>query len=285
MKFLVNIVKELIIKVKNNHIDEFTAQCAYFTILAFIPLVILILTLTKYIGIEQSTLFYIIDSLFPSNILNNSIINIVKEVYSKTLGTVTISAIFILWSAGRGFVALCKGLYSAYEIKEAEKYIHFRIKAMICTILFIILILLSLLVLVFGNSINVLLQERFNIFNNFIDIILKAKIIISIIILSIVFTLIYKFIPKHKYKLRYQIPGSIFSAISCNVISIFYSLYVNIFKGFSVMYGSLTSAVLAMMWVYACMYSILLGATINNTICQKMSKNFIKKPKKSIDNL
>ena len=43
------------------------------------------------------------------------------------------------------------------------------------------------------------------------------------------------------------------------------------------MYGSLTTVVLAMMWVYACMYSILLGATINKMISEKCRKKNMKK--------
>ena len=280
MKF---IIKRLFEKIKNNHIDEYTAQCAYFTILAFIPLLMLILTLTKYIGIGQESLFFIIDGMFTSNLLNNSIIGIVKEVYSKSLGTVTISAIFVLWSAGRGFVALCKGLYAAYEVETPRKFMHFRIRAMICTIIFIILIVLSLLVLVFGRSINLFLQEKFNICSELINVILNNKVILSIILLTVIFVLVYKFIPKHKYRLKYQIPGAIFAAVTCNIVSMFYSIYVDLFTGFSVMYGSLTTAVLAMMWIYACMYSILLGATINKIICEKVSKKEDENNKKTID--
>ena len=47
--------------------------------------------------------------------------------------------------------------------------------------------------------------------------------------------------------------------------------------GFSLMYGSLTTIVLAMMWVYGCMYSILLGATINKMISEKCRKKKMKK--------
>ena len=43
------------------------------------------------------------------DILNDAIISIVKEVQSKSVGTITISAVVTLWSAGRGFFALCKG--------------------------------------------------------------------------------------------------------------------------------------------------------------------------------
>ena len=38
------------------------------------------------------------------------------------------------------------------------------------------------------------------------------------------------------------------------------------------MYGSLTTIVLAMLWIYACMYSILLGAAINKAISKNVEK-------------
>jgi len=271
MKYIMEIVKELFRKIKNNHIDEYTAQCAYFTILAFIPLIMLIMTLTKYVGIEQSTLFFILEKIFSNNTLNNAIFGIIKEVYSKSVGTITISAIFVLWSAGNGFFVLCKGLNAAYEVKQ-NKVIHSRIKALLLTLIFIFFTVISLIVLVFGNMINKILQEKFNIFNNTFIILLKSKTILSIIVLFVIFIMMYKFIPNHKYKLKYQIVGALFASVACNLLSIFYSLYVNIFNGFSVMYGSLTTIVLAMMWVYACMYSILLGAIINKIISEKLSK-------------
>ena len=279
-----SIIKEIFEKIKNNHIGEYTAQCAYFTMLALLPLLLLILTMTKYVGIKQETLFYVFNTLMPSNILNDNILGIVKEVYSKSLGTVTISAIVVLWSAGKGFFALCKGLNAAYEIENINNIKH-RIRSLILTIIFIALTVLTLVLLVFGNSINNILQEKFNIFSNVINILINCKSVIIITALAIVFTLMYKFIPKHKYKIKHQILGAIFAAISCTCISVFYSIYVNVNTGFSIMYGSLTTVVLAMMWIYACMFSILLGATLNKMICKKMSKKQDEKRKKTIDKL
>lgn len=273
MKKIINEFNKLFEKMSKNHIAEYAASCAYFTILAFIPLIMLILTLTKYVGIEEQTLFHIFNELIPSNFLNDAVLGIIREVYSKSLGTITISAIFILWSAGNGFFALCKGLSAAYEVEDTNKTIKFRIRAIVSTIIFIIAIVLTLLLLVFGNSINTVLQEKFHIFNQLICFLLKGKIIISIVGLSIVFTILYEFIPKHGYPLKKQIPGAILAAIACNVISIFYAIYVEIFTGFSVMYGSLTTIVLAMMWIYACMYGVLIGGMLNKMILENVEKS------------
>lgn len=273
-------MKNLIIKMKSitdelsqSNIGEHSAGCSYYTILAFIPLILLILTLTKYFGIDEKFFIYILEGIIPGNLLNEAVLNIVEEVQSKSVGTITLSALVTLWSAGKGFFALCRGLSAVYEVETENQYIKFKLRALISTIIFIVAVLLSLVLLVFGNKINLFLQEKFNIFSKAIDIILKSKIIISIVSITLILTLVYKFIPKHKYKIKKQIPGAIFSAVACNVISFFYSIYIDVFTGFSLMYGSLTTIVLAMLWIYACMYSILLGAFINKIISTKGVKN------------
>lgn len=264
-------IKTIIKDKELSFLSAHAAACAYYTILAFIPLLLLILTLTKYIGIDNELLISILEGIIPTNILNEAVINIVKEVYSKSIGTITISATVTLWSSGKGFFALCKGLNVAYELEEKYNYMKFRLKSIIYTIVFIICISISLLLLVFGNQINIILQRKFNILSEIIQLIIKSKVVWSIILLSIVFAILYRFIPKHNYSIKTQIPGAIFAAIACNIISIFYSIYIDLFTGFSLMYGSLTTIVLAMMWVYACMYSILLGAIINKSLLKNKS--------------
>lgn len=273
MKKIIDKINAFFEDININYIDEHAAACSYYTILSFIPLTILVLTLAQYFGINEEVFISILEGMIPSDILNEAVISIVKETFSKSISTITISAIFTFWSAGKGFFALCKGLNVVYGVKgENKNYIFFRLRALISTFVFIIAIVLTLLVLVFGNAINMLLQQRFNIFSTLINILLKSKILISIISLSIIFILVYRFIPKHKYKLKKQIPGAVIAAIACNVVSIFYSVYIEIFTEFSLMYGSLTTIVFAMMWVYACMYSILLGGYINKILSNKVGK-------------
>ena len=47
------------------------------------------------------------------------------------------------------------------------------------------------------------------------------------------------------------------------LLSFFFSVYLDVFKGFTSMYGSLTTIILIMLWLYGCMYIILLGGEIN----------------------
>ena len=92
---------------------------------------------------------------------------------------------------------------------------------------------------------------------------LETRIIITPIVLVAFSLMIYKFLPNRRDKFRYQLPGAMFSAVGWMIISWIFSVYLDVFKGFSSMYGSLTTIVLIMLWMYFCMYCILLGGELN----------------------
>lgn len=259
----------------DDHISEYSAQCSYYTILSFIPFVILLITLIQYTNIQQQTLFDAISKIIPSS-MNEFVIGIVREVYSKSIGTISVSIIFTLWSAGKGLFALTKGLHSVYNTGEdsGKSVIYLRIMALIETVIFIVLIMLGMVLLVFGNSLKSLMQQHFGALENFSTFSQVVTELGFILATFIIFLFLYRFMPKHKVTFKSQIPGAIFGALALNIISFVFSKYLDIFKGFSITYGSLTTLMLIMMWTYSCFYSLFLGAELNKTL-----KNIRKKSK------
>ncbi len=66
---------------------------------------------------------------------------------------------------------------------------------------------------------------------------------------------------------------------------VLFSVYLDVFKGFTSMYGSLTTIILIMLWLYGCMYIILLGGEINALLekfLQKRAGNLKKKKEKEV---
>ena len=107
----------LLKNIKEDRVSESSAQCAYYVILSFIPFVILLLTLIQYTNIEPQQLFDIISSIIPDN-MKEIVLGIVREVYSKSIGTVSISLIFTLFSADRALFALTKELHYIYNFAD-----------------------------------------------------------------------------------------------------------------------------------------------------------------------
>lgn len=270
LKSKYNILNKILKSISDSRIGEYSAQCSYYTILSFIPFVILLLTLIQYTGINQDTLFNVIARVIPSN-MNDIIIKIIQEVYSKSIGTISISIIFTIWSAGKGLYALSMGFQSIYKTSEDENinYFSLRLRAVISTLIFIVLLIGGLILLVFGNSLLSFLQNKCGFFKELSFISEFGAKIIFLIATIIIFDFIYKFMPKHRVSFKSQIYGAIFGAIALNIVSLVFAKYLDIFKNFSITYGSLTTLMLIMMWTYSCFYTILLGAKLNKIMSYK----------------
>lgn len=250
---------------KEDRVSECSAECAYFTILSFIPFLIFLITLIQYFNLDESFIDFVIKELFPTS-MQDLINNIVIEAHTKSAGTISIAIIITLWSAGRGFFALCKGLRYIYKVEDDKPNLLKRFEGSLYTLIFIFSIILLLVFRVFGNSIYKFINSKFEIAGIIISNILRFRAFIFMIGVFILFLFIYGFIPHHRKKMRTQIVGSAFTSIAWYITSWVFSIYVDLFKGFSNTYGSLTTIILIMMWVYACMYIILLGAEINYLI-------------------
>lgn len=267
------LIQKLFANMKKDHVSECSAECSYYTILSFIPFIILLITLIQYTNIAPQTLFEAISKIIPSS-MNEMVLGIVQEAYSKSVGTVSISIIFTIWVAGRGLFALTKGLQFIYHVNNDEKasYIYLRAKAIIETIIFIILIVVGLILLVFGNSLREIIQEHFGGLKNYN---IWSSVLTEIVLLFatfLIFILLYKFIPKGKVTFKSQIYGALFGAFALNAVSFVFSKYLDIFKGFSITYGSLTTLMLIMMWTYSCFYTVFLGAELNKLINRNKNK-------------
>ena len=260
-------IEKLMYNIRVDRIGECSAQCAYYTILSFIPFIILLITLIQYTNISPQTLFEAISKIIPSG-MNEFVLSIVQEVYSKSIGTVSVSIIFTIWAAGKGLFALTKGLQVVYKTngKKQTSYIYLRLNVLLETILFIVLIVCGLTVLVFGETFKNIVQEQFGGVKNFSIFSSIFTELLFIFITFLVFWLLYRFMPKHKVTFKSQVLGAIFGAIALNVVSFVFSKYLYIFKGFSWTYGSLTTLMLIMMWTYSCFYAVFLGAELNKLI-------------------
>lgn len=263
IKKVIKLVRGFLRAMREDHVGAYAAQTAYFIMLSFIPFIILLLTLIQYTTLTKADIYAAAQAFFP-NSMDVFVIDIINEVYSKTAVTVSLSAITAAWSAGKGFLALMRGMNSVYDVEEQRNYIILRLRSAVYTIVFVISIILSLVVLVFGNAIHETAVVHLPFLAVITGMILRMKDMVAIAFLTLVFMLLYKFVPNRKARLYSQAPGALFSSVCWYLFSIGFSLYVNYSPGFSNMYGSLTTIIMVMLWLYFCMYIILIGAEINS---------------------
>lgn len=258
------IFNDFIDKIAKKNISAYAASTAFFSFISTIPALVLVCYVLPYTPLTQEHLITAIQEILPDTVLP-MISDIISEVYSSQTLAISVSTVLLIWTAGKGMMALIQGLNAINDVEENRNYFVVRLVASLYTLGMLVAIVVSLLLMVFGEAIFEQLQGILILIPQ-ISILLETfinfRILIVIGVLTIVFTLIYWLVPNKKMRYKHQLPGALFSAILWCVFSYVFSLYVDIFHGYSV-YGSLTFVVVIMLWFYFCMYIILIGAQVN----------------------
>ena len=276
MEHLKNKVVKVIDIVNSHHTGAYAAQAAYFFMLSMIPIIVLLITMLQFTNITQKEVLESVMQVFPTSV-EGLVRSIVMEVYRQTGTAISISVLVVIWSAGKGVLSITSGLNCIYDNTATRNYIYLRVRASLYTVLFIIAIVLSLVLSGFGNSIALLAQKYTPLLIPFIDFMIQIRTHLNLLVLTLFSATIYKYLPNRKNgvktTMRRQLPGAIFTACGWLILSMIFSIYLDVFKGFSSMYGSMTTIILIMLWLYMCMYVILLGGEINELLEKYMTQH------------
>lgn len=259
------LIRRFIRKVNQDRVRAHAAEAAFFTIMSFFPVLMLLLTLIQFTPLEQEQVLYTIEKITPFA-LTDTITPVVDSIYNQSFALVSTTAIAALWAGGKGIMGLADGLNSIYRIEKNKNYFVIRIRAACYTIIMILAIILSLGILVFGYGIQTHLRKIFPVMKQYPSTMLILPMAIAMVILVLLFLVLYSFLPNQRMPLKEQFPGAIFSAVAWAVFSSAFSIYLDFAVNMSVIYGSLTTLVVAMLWLYCCMYLLFLGAEINHYI-------------------
>ena len=255
---------------KEDKINAYAAQTAFFILFAIIPFLMVFLSLLKYTPITESMLLEMYEEGLPGYI-SPFFISITDEIYTRTFGVTAVSAVVAIWSAAKGMHALTDGLNAVNDLEENRNWFVLRFWSAIYTVVFMVAIVFTLMVMVFGGSIRTLAVEYLPILQDLAIVLSSFKGLLLFAVLVVFFDVVFTVLPNTKINFVSQLPGAILCALSWNVISFLLSVYINYFNGFS-MYGSLTTVALMMLWLYFCIYSTLMCAEFNVTFGENLKK-------------
>jgi len=262
-------IKAFLKKLREDTVSAFAAQTAFFVILSFLPFLIFLLTLVRYLPVETENLLASVQTVFPEAV-HEYIGVLLSEVMEKTTGAIlSISVITALWSASRGFLVIIQGMNAVYGNKETRKYFVLRLLSVGYTLVFAVVLLLTLVLLVFGNQIYLYAQSRVSLLRQTAFLVICLRTVVSLVVLTGFFWGLYLLVPDRKSKhATAELPGAVLSATGWLGFSYLYSFYIDRMSNFSAMYGSLTAIVLCMIWLYACMYIMFIGAELNVVVAE-----------------
>lgn len=266
-KAALHLIKDFLRRMKEDDISAWASKLTFFILLSIFPFMIFLIEILSHVSIDSSEGIQELTQFFPPEIL--ALLELIVEDITKTdspSSVLPIAIIAAVWAASKGILAIISGLNVAYDETETRNYFFLRLISIIYTIAFAIIILITLVLMVFGNKIIRFITLNVPFLADQAAFFDSVRVIFSVFSIFIFFTLLYNTIPNRKITFRDVIPGALFATFGWISLSYLFSIYVNASKSISYMYGSLTSIILLMLWLYISCTIIMIGGEINAVV-------------------
>ncbi len=245
-----------------------SAYTCFFLALSLFPLLLLLLGLLRYTPLGVKELLGFFEGILPAALLPTAQL-LVEASYKHSSGAVvSVSAVAALWSASRGMFGLVKGLDAVYAVGEGRSYLRSRGISMVYTFLFLVVLVLTLLLYVFGNAIVDFLWMTTNPVLMFVMNLVDLRFLLLLALQSLLFMGMYAFLPAGRNRLKSSFPGAVLAALCWLGSAKLFSVYVEFFARYANIYGSIYALALGMLWLYFCISVIFYGAVFNRVLTE-----------------
>lgn len=261
MRKLIKISMNFSRKMSEKNISAYAASTAFFIFLSLVPMLMVVCTMIPYTPLTEENLTRAITELTPDQI-DSMVTELIHDVYRRASTILPLAALVMIWTAAKGLLALTRGLNAINDVQEHRNYFVVRFVAAVYTVVMLIAMVISLIIMALGSRLVDVVLTKIPQLEVLFSLIVNLRFIFSWVVLTLLFAAVYTYVPSKKLRFREQIPGASFTAVVWSVFSWGFSIYLNLSGSFSI-YGSLSLIIIAMIWMYFCMYIIMVGAYLN----------------------
>jgi membrane protein len=254
------------------------AAIAFNFFLALIPFILLIFTLIPFVTTInfQNDMLDMLDKLIPSNIYDmaeSTLTEIISRPSTKLLSVVSLLSIYF---SVNGIDTILEGFNQSYHQTEIWPWWKQKVQAFLLVVGLSFLIFISMILLNFGKHIIAYFSSH-DIFTNqftFVSLtILQWLIILFNILLSISFLYYFGQAKDREInKYRFISPGSLLATILFIAGGLLLKMYFENFSRYNLVYGSIGSLIILMIWLYYNAIILLIGFELNASIRRSRSE-------------
>ena len=244
-------LRDCVDKINAMEIPLHGANTSYFMVLSAFPSMVLLLGLLRHTALEPGDLMELCRVFLPEALHALAWQLITETDADGSRLTLSVSALTALWPAGRGMYGILRGLNAVAGQPEERSWLRVRLVSAGYTLLFILVLLMTLTFHVFGGRVLALLKS-FGITG-----LSGLRFVVLLLAQTFLFCAMYRFLPCRRERIGACFPGAVLASLGWTAVSAGFSWYAGRFP------GGMYLAVMAMVWLYVCVCIIFAGAALN----------------------
>ena len=238
----------------------YASSGAFYLFLSIFPTAALLCSLLPLLPFTQEALLDYLSAVLP-DFMQELLKSIIDGMYSYSAAAFTISAVLLVWSAGKAFIGIMGGLNRIYS-GEDRSILRLWGLSSLYMLVFLAFMLATLGLSLFHQTLMKSVMKNWPGVAGTVETLMRLRFLPGMLLLALLFSLMYQVLPNVRLRYADQIPGALISAALWMLLSWVFSLYMKRF-GASSVYGSLATVAFALMWIYWCNALTLLGGCFN----------------------
>ena len=184
------------------------------------------------------------------------------------------SLAFSVWFPLRAVRSLTNDVRLAYQLRKPANPVGYALRQMVFTIVFLVIVALTLVLCVLGRRfISTVagwleLGQVLKIPAFLLNLWQYLRFLLLGALMFLILVLLYTVAQDRRPPIRTLLPGIALSLVSWLVISMGFSLYVENFGKYSIIYGALGTVIVLLIWLYMTSFLLILGAEFNAALAQ-----------------
>ncbi len=254
-----------------HNVGKSAAALAYYLLFALFPLLIFASNLLGLLHLNVSAVTELLSHFIPKDVvaLAESYLDYVSHTSSKTL--LWFSLVFSIWFPMRAVRGLMQDVRKAYLLDKPKKPFLFEVRQLIYTVVFLIVIAVTLFLSTMGENIlsfvfGLFLPKTIRISNYLLDIWQYIRFLLAAALMFVALGTLYGMSMDERTPFKSFLPGITAALLVWMIVSIGFSFYVENFANYSIIYGTLGTVIILMMWLYMTSLILILGAELNAAI-------------------
>lgn len=259
-------------RIRDMQIPTHAANAGYFIVMAVFPALVLVLSILRYTQLDAQDLMALLEGFLPAALVPAAEKLIISTYAHTSTAMISVSALGALWSASRGIYGLLTGLNTIYGVRENRGYVYTRLISVLYTFLFLVVLLLTLVLGVFGKAILESLPPVQTPLGVFLSEVIDFRFLLMLLLQIGLFTAMFMVLPNRHNSFRESIPGAMLASAGWLIFSRLFSYYVEHFSNYSNIYGSVYAVALSMLWLYFCLSIVFYGGALNRLLMDREEK-------------
>ena len=273
----IRLLTDLVHRYLSHGVAQDSAALTYYLIFALFPLITLVVSLLSSnivaaFAPSSDTLLQEILALLPDDIQNilAQYINYLAITPSRTL--IGFSTVFAIYAPMRAAGALLLSVRKAYNLNPPTRFFIHQFKTLLYTVCLVVVFPVSLILQAVGERALRFVTELLSLRWDFIELWNSLRFLILAVLFFLAIAFIYALAQEERRKIRDIWPGVTVALLGWMLLSVAFSFYVENAANYSLLYGSLGTIIILLLWLYLTASVLIMGAEFNGALLAMRDK-------------